>query len=488
MNTETLLECHRRHAWQPFTQMKLTPDPIVIERARGVYLYASDGREIIDAVGSWWVCVHGHNHPYINEAIIAQLEKIEHVMYSGFTHEPAALLGKRLAETTGGALPRVFFSDNGSTAVEIGLKMAFQYFTNQGRPEKKEIVTLEGGYHGDTIGTMSVGARSVFHAMYAPLLFPVHHAKTPRCRFADWRPDAAAPDASDANANERANANANERAGANANERANTNERASDSARAIAVERALESAVADLRRIFESRGESICAFILEPLIQGAGGMNFYPPEYLRAARALCDKYDIFLIADEVFTGCGRTGSFHACRQAGIWPDICALSKGLSAGYTAFAATLASEKVFQGFYSDNRLHTFFHGHSMTANPLGCAAAGASLDLLESEERLADGARLERLHRRFARDLECGALGGRIRETRALGTVAAIELDLDEGYVGEFGWRFWQNAIARGALLRPLGRVIYLTPPYVISEEELARVYDILEKTALELLSK
>ena len=438
-----ILEYHRAHAWQPFTQMKLTPDPQVIERAEGVNLYTKDGKEIIDAVGSWWVNIHGHNHPYINEAIQKQAGRLEHVMYSGFTHEPAAVLSKRLSDTTGGVLPRVFFSDNGSTAVEIGLKMAFQYFVNQGRSEKREFLTLTRGYHGDTIGTMSVGARSVFHEMYEPLLFNVVHSLAPECPF----------------------------------------EEQNDPQK---VKARLAPALEDLERIIKERGDKICGVILEPMIQGAGGMNIYPALYLQELRRHCDENDIFLIADEVFTGFGRTGEFYACRQAGVWPDILALSKGLSAGYLPFAATLASEKVFEGFYSDNRMHTLFHGHSMTANPLGCAAALAGMDIYESEDRAGDTRRLEKFHKQALETLRAGPLGAHIKETRFMGTVGVAEFQGEGNYTGDFGWKFWQGCIQAGVLLRPIGNVVYMTPPYIITDQELQRVYETLEKTALSIL--
>jgi len=437
------LALHRRHAWQPFTQMKLTPDPYVIGRAEGVYLYTTEGKSIIDAVGSWWVNVFGHNHPRINNALEAQLHKLEHVMYAGFTHEEALELGGRLSAASGHALPRVFFSDNGSTAVEIGLKMAFQYFVNQGRTEKKEFLTLENGYHGDTIGTMSVGARSVFHEMYLPLLFDVRQARAP------FSP------------------------ASNRGDRKRESE-------------SLEEALADLKSVLERYGERICGFILEPLIQGAGGMNIYPALYLKEARRLCDEYEVFLIADEVFVGCGRTGTFFAFEQAEVWPDIMALSKGLAAGYLPFAATTATEKIFQGFYSDDRKHTLFHGHSMTANPLGCAVANAALDLFESENFLEKTRVLEREHEKRLMKLREGKLGARISETRFLGTVGVVELDLKQDYTGDFGWKFWRGCLERGVLLRPIGPVIYLTPPYGISGEELDTVYGVLEETALAVL--
>ncbi|MEQ9364434.1 MAG: adenosylmethionine--8-amino-7-oxononanoate transaminase, partial [Leptospirales bacterium] len=443
---EELLDYHRRHAWQPFTQMKLAPDPVFIDRGEGVRLFTKDGRSIIDAIGSWWVNVHGHSNPYINRAIAAQMERVEHVIYAGLSHEPATVLARRLSETTGDRLPRVFYSDNGSTAVEIGLKMAFQWFANAGRTERKEFVALGDGYHGDTIGTMSVGARSVFHEMYAPLLFPVHLLPAPRAPFEVFEDD----------------------------------------------ERALEylaPVVRALEKLLAERGDKICGVILEPIVQGASaGFNMYPPVFLKRVRELCDAHGVFWISDEVFTGCGRTGKFYASEYAGVWPDILCISKALSGGYLPFAATLATEKVFAGFYSDERRHTLFHGHSMTANPLGCAAALASLDLIDADrdQNFAGIRELETWHRGHLAELLAGGAGERIRETRCLGSVAAVELDLPANYTADFGWRLMSAAIGRGVLLRPLGNVVYLTPAYSIQAEELAEAYRVLNECLLEVL--
>lgn len=426
--------------------MKLTPDPLIIRRAEGVFLETADGKRIVDAIGSWWTCIHGHNHPYINEAISKQLRELEHVMYAGFTHEPALRLSERLSQSTAHALPRAFFSDNGSTAVEIALKMAFQFFVNAGRPEKKRFAMIGGGYHGDTIGTMSVGSRSVFHKMYLPLLFEVHTLEQPRCERSAWSDE-------------------------------------------TMVRAALAPALRSLEDTLKKHAGELCGLVLEPLLQGAAGMNMYPPLYLQEARRLCDGYDVFLIADEVFTGCGRTGSFYGFEQAGVWPDVMALSKGLPSGYLPFAATLASERIYNGFYSDDRLHTLFHGHSMTGNPLGCAAANASLDIFESEGSLAAVAELERQHQRLLTQLAAALPKGSVREVRALGSVAALELAAQTEYTSDFGWRIWQGCIERGVLLRPIGGVVYLAPPYSISLPELEQVYGTLaEVLVAELASR
>lgn len=439
-----LLALHHAHSWPPFTQMKLAADPVLIERGEGVWLETRDGRRIIDAVGSWWVNIHGHNHPYINQKITDQLKNLEHCIYAGLSHEPGLTLSKRLAESTQNQLPRVFFSDNGSTAVEIGLKMAFQFFSNQGRTEKREFVCLADGYHGDTIGAMAVGARSTFHEMYAPLLFPARQIPAPRCSFAYFHQDDSALDA-------------------------------------------LAESLGAFEEMLAKDADKICAIILEPVVQGAAaGFNMYPPVYLKRVRELCDQYGVFLIADEVYTGIGRTGEFYACEHAGIWPDILCLSKGLSGGYLPFAATLAAEKVYQGFYSDNRMHTLFHGHSMTGNPLGCAAAHASLDLCEERDVRTEVRNLEHMHREGHTTIMAGPIGKRVRESRTVGSAAALELDLDERYTSELGWKLMARSIEKGVLLRPLGRVLYTTPAYVINQQEIEQIYDVMETVLREIL--
>lgn len=434
-------EMYEAHVWQPFTQMKLAHTPYKIDRASGVYLYEGE-RAIIDAVGSWWVNLFGHCNPRINEAVIRQLETLEHAMYAGMTHEPALKLSQRLSDQSGGELPRVFFSDNGSTAVEIALKMAFQYFRNQNREEKKHFVALRDGYHGDTIGTMSVGTRSVFHKLYEPLLFDVFHVMSPSDEF--------------------------------------------DFASGRVQSAACEAALEDLETLLRNRGNEICGFILEPLIQGAGGMKFYSAEYLKGARQLCDRYEVFLIADEVFVGAGRLGSYFAFEQAGIWPDLIALSKGLSGGYFPFAATLATEKIYQGFYSDDRLHTLFHGHSMTGNPPGCVASLVSLEIFEEMQQNGVVQELEQWHRRLLVNLMEGPAGKHVRKCRYWGSVAALEVNLDSGYTGNFAPQMLAKSIEKGALIRPLANTVYLTPPLIIEEEQLDTVYEILESSLEEIV--
>lgn len=434
LSGQEILNAHASHAWQPFTQMKLEGQPVIIDRAEGLHLITTDGRRIMDGVGSWWVSIHGHNHPHVTRAVTAQLARLDQVMYAGFTHPQAALLSRRLSDTTSGHLPRVFFSDNGACAVEIALKICYQSFFNQGTPRRK-FVTLERGYHGDTIGTMAAGARSVFHAPYEPLLFDVLKAKSPSVPF-------------------RAQG---------------TGEEAEF----------LSEAVASLASVFEQHGADICALILEPLVQGAGGMNIYPPAYLREARRITKAHNAYLIADEVFTGFGRTGTFYACEQAGVWPDVMALSKGLTTGAIPLGATLATEQLYNSFYSDDRMHTFFHGHSMTANPAGCAAANASLDLL-TPECIAGVRQMEVWHKEHLLSM-AEEFGAHILETRALGSIAAIELSQTSGYTGDFSPRFRHACIEEGLLVRPLGNVIYLCPPYIARQSDLAQMYAVIRQT-------
>ncbi|MCB1137287.1 MAG: adenosylmethionine--8-amino-7-oxononanoate transaminase [Leptospiraceae bacterium] len=436
-----LKRIHDNHAWQPFTQMKLAHTPYKIDRGAGVYLYEGD-RPIIDAVGSWWVNLYGHCNPRINEAVIRQLETMEHAMYAGMTHEPALRLSEALSAQSGDALPRVFFSDNGSTAVEIGLKMAFQFFQNHGRSEKRHFISLKDGYHGDTIGTMSVGTRSVFHKMYEPLLFDVFHVASPSDDF--------------------------------------------DFAAGKVKAQACDAALEDLERLLREKGDTICGFILEPLIQGAGGMKFYSPEYLKKAKELCKKHDVFLIADEVFVGAGRLGSYFAFGQSGVWPDIIALSKGLSGGYFPFAATLASEEVYRGFYSDDRMHTLFHGHSMTGNPPGCVASLVSLEIFEELHQNGVVQELEQWHRRLLINLMEGPAGKHVRNCRYFGSVAALDVNLDSGYTGDFAPKMLAKSIEKGALIRPLANTVYLTPPLIIEEEQLDTVYEVLESSLEEIV--
>ncbi len=428
------------HVWQPYTQMRLAPKPILIKKAKGIYLYDNKNRKIIDAIGSWWVNVHGHNHPYINRKLIKQIGLLEHCIYAGLVHEPAIELSQKLANATYGRMPRVFFSDNGSTAIEIALKMAFQYFVNKGHTKKKEIVSLGGGYHGDTIGAMSLGARGIFHEAFEPLLFHCHQLPRPYCPFEELYDEA------------------------------------------LSLKR-VTHVIQAFERIIKKRKGKIFALVLEPLVQAASsGFNFYPKILLEKLNELCKNENIFLILDEVFTGSGRIGSYFAYQKTHVLPDLVALSKGLSNGYLPFSATLATEEIYQGFYSEKRDHTFFHGHSMTANPLGCVCALASLELFESERSLEKIKKIESWHKENLENLmkEKKKDKLRIKEIRYVGSIGVLELDMQLKYISEWGWRCMQKALKFGVLIRPLGNVIYLTPPYSIKENELKKVYEVISR--------
>jgi adenosylmethionine---8-amino-7-oxononanoate aminotransferase len=398
--------------WHPYTQEAVELPPIAIDRGEGVYLYTRDGRRLLDAISSWWVNLHGHAHPLIAEAIAAQARKLEQVIFAGFTHEPAEELAARLAKFLPPALNRIFYSDNGSTAVEVALKIAVQYWRNQGRKEKRRIVALENAYHGDTIGAMSVSANSVFTAPFDDLRMEVLRIQTEQ----------------------------------------------------------------DLEKLLDSRKKEIAALIVEPLVQGAGGMLTYPVERLKRFQELCAANEVLFIADEVFTGFGRTGRMFACEHAAITPDLMCISKGLTGGFLPLAATICREEIYQTFYSRDRSRTFFHGHSYSANPLGCAAGVASLKVFETEPVFERIAAIEGIHRRR---LPAFANHPRVREIRMMGTIAAIELQAeDAGYLSDIRSRLYSFFLDREVLLRPLGNVIYTVPPYVISAGELNYVYDVI----------
>lgn len=406
----------RAHLWHPYTQARTAPVPLPVVRGEGVYLYTEDGRRVLDGISSWWVNVHGHSHPALNAALAAQAGRLEHVMFAGCTHPPAVELAERLVALLPPGLTRVFYSDNGSTAVEVALKMALQYWRNLGQ-RRTSFVALYGGYHGDTVGAMSVSADSVFTAAFEPMLFPV--------------------------------------------------------ARVGSAE-ALEA------RLRAHRGE-IAAVIVEPMIQGAGGMRLWPAEFLAACRRLCDAFDTLLIADEVLTGFGRTGRMFACGHAGIAPDIICLSKALTAGYLPLGATVATERIYEAFLSDDRTKTFFHGHSFTANPLACAVAIASLELFRDGAVLA---RVQRLETQMREALEPLRTLPQVADVRVLGGVGAVELASGDGYLAGVGPALAAEFLTRDLLLRPLGNVVYFMPPYVITDAEaewaLRHVSDVLRR--------
>lgn len=423
-----LLKRDLNYIWHPYTQAKTALDPVPIVRGEGVYLYTEDGHKLLDGISSWWVNIHGHSHPRINEALYRQAQKLEHVIFAGFTHEPAVNLAEQLVGILPDGLKRIFYSDNGSTAVEVALKMAYQYWQNREGRERQTFLAMNHAYHGDTLGAMSSSGRSLFTAPYHKLLFEVERIEPPYC----YRCPLGL-------------------------------KRSSCKIDCLGL----------LEERLEQRSDEIAAVIIEPMVQGAGGMIIWPAEYLKGVRDLCDRYNTLLIADEVFTGFGRTGKMFACEHANISPDIICLSKGLTAGYLPLAVTATTEEIFEAFYSDDRTRTFFHGHSFTANPLSCAVAIESLAIFRDNQVLKRIYRLEEcLRRGFLGLAELTHVG----DVRVLGGLAVVELVRDKatkeasGYLDTVGPLLFQRALERGILLRPLGNILYFLPPYVITDEE------------------
>jgi adenosylmethionine-8-amino-7-oxononanoate transaminase len=433
-----LAERDKKSVWHPFTQMLdwQNDEPLVIERAEGNTLYDADGRAYLDGVSSLWVTLHGHHHPHIDAAIRAQLDRVAHSTFLGLSNVPAIELAERLLAVTGGGLGKVFYSDNGSTAVEVALKMAFQYWSHRGRPEKRRFVALREAYHGDTIGAVSLGGIDLFHEIFHPLLFEAHRVPTPyafRCE------EAPTPEA------------------------------------------CRDLCLAALARTLDEKSDEIAAFILEPLVQGAAGMITHPTGYLREAAALCAKHDVLLIADEVATGFGRTGTLFACEQEGVTPDLLCLAKGISGGYLPLAATLVKDEIYDAFLGPyGAKKTLFHGHTYTANPVACAAGIASLELFEREETL------PKLQPKVAELAEL--LTSRIAplahvgEIRQRGFMVGIELVKDRAtradytFTDAIGATACRFARTHGVILRPLGPVVVLMPPLSTRTDELAQIVE------------
>jgi adenosylmethionine-8-amino-7-oxononanoate aminotransferase len=412
METQQLRALDRSAVWHPFTQMRgwQDEDAPIIERAHGTTLYDTDGKAYIDGTSSLWCNVHGHAHPTIDAAVRAQLERVAHTTMLGQSHPGAIELAQRLLAIAPGGLSRVFYSDNGSTAVEIALKMAFQWWAQRGQAQRRAYAYLDMSYHGDTIGSVSVGGIDLFHTAYRPLLFDGY--------------------------------------------------------------RVAPGDAADLARVLDAHGEDICAVIVEPLVQGAAGMILQPPGYLRAVRELCDAHGVFLICDEVATGFGRTGTMFACEHEDVVPDFLCVAKGLTGGYLPLAATLTTERVYEGFLGEfDELRTFFHGHTYTGNPLACAAALATLDVFAQERTL------ERLQDKIALlaqllDEHVAPLGA-VAEIRRIGFMTGIELG---GFPlgARMGHQVTLAARERGAIVRPLGDTVVLLPPLSIADDELRRL--------------
>ena len=419
------------HLWHPFTQEGADPAPLRIRRGEGVFLETQDGRQILDAISSWWVNLHGHSHPAIAAAIAGQAARLEHVLFAGFSHEPAEELASRLGKIVPAPLRHIFFSDDGSTAVEVALKLAVQYWKNCGQPGKCRIVALENAYHGDTFGAMSVSDDSPFTSAFDSLRLPVLRGHSAYCAHCPV-----------------------------------------DLTRATCHIECLGK----LERLLAERGHEIAAVIVEPLLQGAGGMIVHPEEFLAGIRRLTTARDVLLIADEVLTGFGRTGRMFACDRAGVFPDFMCVAKGLTGGFLPLAATLTTERVHDAFTGADRSRAFFHGHSYTANPIACAAANANLHIFDTEPVFERIAAIEQVH--AARLPEFAAHPG-VADVRHIGSVAAIELNVpDAGYLSSLRPRLYEFYLNRGVLLRPLGNVVYILPPYVITPGQLDLVYDII----------
>ena len=415
--------------WHPYTQMQ-DADIIPIKRGEGTYLYDDKGNQYIDAVASWWTNIHGHAHAHIANAIAEQAKKLEQVIFAGFTHEPAEILAQKLLQR----IPhhqKIFYSDNGSTAVEVAIKMALQYWSNKGEARKK-IICFRDAYHGDTFGSMSVSGRGVFTSPFQELLFDVEFIDTP------------------------------------------------DNTDKQEVLMQLHSLI----RTFANSHIDIAAFIFEPLVLGSAGMKMYSAELLDELLAMCKKNNIITIADEVMTGFGRTGKFLATDYCKNKPEIICLSKGITGGFLPFAATTCTQNIYDAFLSTEKQKMFLHGHSYTANPLGCAAAIASLEVFETENTIEKIARIETQHAVFAETLKNNK---RVKEVRQRGTILAIEIQTDEasGYLNNIRDRASQFFIERKIILRPLGNVIYILPPYCIPNNDLQKVYEAISDFLLEL---
>jgi adenosylmethionine---8-amino-7-oxononanoate aminotransferase len=419
----TLSEKDKAFIWHPFTNIKTSKPPIPIVKAKGCTLFSADGKTYIDAISSWWVNIHGHANETIAKAIAAQAAKLEHVIFAGFTHEPAINLAEQLLEKLPTHFSKVFFSDNGSTAVEVALKMAFQYWVNLGNTHKTKVIAFENAYHGDTFGSMSVSGRNAFNAPFDPMLFEVFHVPIPT-----------------------------------------------------------DNNFTDLKNAFTTLSErnDISAFIFEPLVQGAAGMTMYKAEYLDELLEIAQKNEVICIADEVMTGFGRTGRLFATDYLTYKPDIICLSKGITGGFMPLGVTVCSHEIYETFISDDAYKTFFHGHSYTANPLACAAANASFKLLMSKncQNAIDTICVK--NNLFKLKIENNRA---LHDVRQTGTILALEFKTAENssYFNNLRDNAYNFYLENGILLRPLGNVIYVMPPYCISVEELDKVYDVIEKS-------
>jgi adenosylmethionine---8-amino-7-oxononanoate aminotransferase len=424
--TEDWVARSLKAVWHPCTQMKHHERlPLIpVARGSGAWLYDRDGHRYLDAISSWWVNLFGHANPRINDALKAQLDTLEHAMLAGCTHEPAVELAERLAALTQNTLGHAFFASDGASAVEIALKMSFHFWRNHGKSEKREFVCVANSYHGETIGALGVTDVALFKDAYDPLIRHAHVVASPDARHA------------------------------------RDGESAADVAR-----RALES----LRTLLEARAAHIAAVIVEPLVQCATGMAMHDASYIAGLRALCDQYGVHLIADEIAVGCGRTGTFFASEQARVWPDFLCLSKGISGGYLPLSIVLSRDEIFAAFYDDDTTRGFLHSHSYTGNPLACRAALATLDLFKSDNVLSQNAHKSAQLREALSPLAAHEF---VRNFRQCGTIFAFDAVLEGDAAKTFSRRFFEKALAKELLLRPIGTTVYLMPPYILDAEEIA----------------
>ncbi len=438
-----------KHVWHPCSQMKDYEElpPITIDHAKGVYLYDIDGKEYIDIVSSWWCNLLGHCNSQINESMKAQLDTLEHVIFANFTHEGAVTLCEELVEILPKGLTKFNFSDNGSASVECALKMAFQYQYQSGKPEKTRFFCLSEGYHGETIGALSVGAMDLYAKIYKPMLMDTIQIEAPDCYRCPYQKDR-------------------------------------DNCNCECFEKAELS--------FEKYANETAAMIVEPLLQGSAGMRIYPPLYLKKLREMCDRYDVLLIADEIATGFGRTGKMFACDHAGISPDIICLSKGLTGGYMPMALTVTTQKIYDAFYADySDGKAFMHSHTYSGNPLGCSAALSVLNIMKNQKILETANEnavylTSRMKAMFETHKNVG-------EARSIGLINAIELVEDKvskkGFDSKLrmGYEIYKEALKRGLVLRPLGNVLYFNPPLTITKDELDRAMEIAYTALISVLS-
>jgi len=415
-----------KSVWHPCTQMQHHESiPLVaVSRGQGAWLFDAEGKRYLDAISSWWVNLFGHANPRINAALKDQLDRLEHAMLAGFTHEPVIELSEQLSARTGHALGHCFYASDGASAVEIALKMSFHAWHNAGQRDKQEFVCLKGSYHGETIGALAVTDVAIFRDAYGPLLRQAHVVASPDARLAE---EGETP-----------------------------------------VDVATRAA-AELEKLLQERSSHIAAIIVEPLVQCATGMAMHDPSYLKSLRALCDRYQVHLIADEIAVGCGRSGSFFACEQAGIWPDFMCLSKGISGGYLPLSLVMTSEDIYQAFYSEEMARAFLHSHSYTGNPLACRAALATLAIFEEDDVLnANRLRAGRL----TKTLEPLAQHNKVRHFRQQGMIWAFDAVIDDPeLLASFPRRFFAASLEQEILLRPIGNTVYMMPPYILDEAEI-----------------